>query len=59
MLVDEGTRVKAGDLIAVLDPSELQTQEAAADATITELANTKWRRCSTPSNLLPVRLRAT
>ena len=37
LLVDEGTPVKAGDLIAVLDPSELQTQEAAATATITSL----------------------
>src|SRR6266853_4181226 len=37
LLVDEGTPVKAGDLIAVLDPSELQTQEAAAAATITSL----------------------
>jgi HlyD family secretion protein len=37
LLVDEGTPVKAGDLIAVLDPSELQAQEAAARATITSL----------------------
>ena len=37
LLVDEGTPVKAGDLIAVLDPSELQTQEAAATANITSL----------------------
>jgi HlyD family secretion protein len=37
LLVDEGTPVKAGDLIAVLDPSELQAQEAAAAATITSL----------------------
>jgi HlyD family secretion protein len=37
LLVDEGTPVKAGDLIAVLDPSELQTQEAAAAATIASL----------------------
>src|SRR6266853_584204 len=36
-LVDEGTPVKAGDLIAVLDPSELQTQEAAAAANIASL----------------------
>jgi len=35
--VDEGTPVKAGDLIAVLDPSELQAQEAAATATIASL----------------------
>jgi HlyD family secretion protein len=37
LLVDEGTPVKAGDLIAVLDPSELQTQEAAASANIMSL----------------------
>src|SRR5260370_25167109 len=37
LLVDEGAPVKAGDLIAVLDPSELQTQEAAAAATISSL----------------------
>jgi HlyD family secretion protein len=37
LLVDEGTPVKVGDLIAVLDPSELQAQEAAASATITSL----------------------
>src|SRR6202044_2243311 len=37
LLVDEGTPVKAGDLIAVLDSSELQTQEAAAAANITSL----------------------
>jgi len=37
LLVEEGTPVKAGDLIAVLDPSELQTQEAAASATIASL----------------------
>jgi HlyD family secretion protein len=39
LLVDEGTPVKAGDLIAVLDPSELQTQEAAAAAATTSLQN--------------------
>src|SRR6202045_3075351 len=37
LLVEEGTPVKAGDLIAVLDPSELLTQEAAASAAITSL----------------------
>ena len=37
LLVDEGTPVKAGDLIAVLDPSELLAQEAAATATIASL----------------------
>src|ERR1700677_5064891 len=39
LLVDEGTPVKAGDLIGVLDPSELQTQEAAAAANIASLQN--------------------
>ncbi|HKS74462.1 MAG TPA: efflux RND transporter periplasmic adaptor subunit [Terriglobales bacterium] len=34
LLVDEGTPVKQGDLIAVLDPSELEAQERAAAATI-------------------------
>jgi HlyD family secretion protein len=34
LLVDEGTPVKAGDLIAVIDPAELQAQAAAATATI-------------------------
>ena len=37
LLVDEGTPVQKGDLIAVLDPSELQAQEAAANATIASL----------------------
>src|ERR1700681_1586421 len=37
LLVDEGTPVNAGDLIAVLDASELQAQEAAATATISSL----------------------
>src|ERR1700739_2161570 len=37
LLVEEGTPVKAGDLIAVLDPSELQAQDAAATATISSL----------------------
>jgi HlyD family secretion protein len=37
LLVDEGTQVKAGDLIAVLDPSELEAQERAAAATIASL----------------------
>ena len=37
LLVDEGTPVKAGDLIAALDPSELQAQEAAATAAISSL----------------------
>lgn len=37
LLVDEGTQVKAGDLIAVLDPSELEAEERAAAATIGSL----------------------
>ena len=37
LLVDEGTPVKAGDLIAVIDPAELQAQAAAAAATINSL----------------------
>jgi len=34
LLVDEGTQVKQGDLIASLDPSELEAEERAAAATI-------------------------
>ena len=37
LLVDEGTPVKAGDLIALLDANELQAQERAASATINSL----------------------
>jgi HlyD family secretion protein len=37
LLVDEGTVVKAGDLIAVLDPSELEAQKSAAQATLASL----------------------
>jgi len=37
LLVDEGTQVKAGDLIATLDPSELEAQERAAAATISSM----------------------
>src|SRR6202795_4063012 len=37
LLVEEGTRVKQGDLIALLDPSELEAQERAAAATIASL----------------------
>ena len=50
LLVDEGTPVKAGDLIAVLDPSELQAQEAAATATMSSLQTQSRRRCSTPKS---------
>src|SRR4029078_12989137 len=37
LLVDEGTAVKQGDLIARLDPSELEAQARAAAATIDAL----------------------
>src|SRR3984885_2971146 len=37
LLVDEGTPVKQGDLIAVLDPSELEAEERAAAATIASM----------------------
>ncbi|HET7208290.1 MAG TPA: efflux RND transporter periplasmic adaptor subunit [Terriglobales bacterium] len=37
LLVDEGTQIKSGDLIAVLDPSELEAQERAAAATIASM----------------------
>ena len=37
LLVEEGTPVKQGDLIAVLDPAELEAQERGAAATIASL----------------------
>jgi HlyD family secretion protein len=37
LLVDEGSQVKKGDLIAVIDPSELEAQEKAAEASIVSL----------------------
>jgi len=37
LLVEEGTQVKQGDLIALLDPSELEAEERAAAATIDSL----------------------
>jgi HlyD family secretion protein len=37
LLVEEGTKVKQGDLIASLDPSELEAQARAAAATIDSL----------------------
>src|ERR1700726_1013436 len=37
LLVEEGTQVKQADLIALLDPSELEAQEGAAAATIASL----------------------
>lgn len=51
LLVDEGTQVRAGDLIAILDPSELEAQERAAAATIASLrykvAETQYTQRST------------
>jgi len=37
LLIDEGTQVKQGDLIAVIDPSELEAQARAAAAMIDSL----------------------
>jgi len=37
LFVDDGTKVKAGDIIAQLDTSELEAQSAAARATISSL----------------------
>ncbi len=37
LLVDEGTVVKAGDVVAELDPSELQAAKRAAEATLASL----------------------
>ncbi|MFB3915119.1 MAG: HlyD family secretion protein [Terriglobales bacterium] len=37
LLVDEGTQVKQGDLIAVLDSAELEAQKRAASATLSSL----------------------
>jgi HlyD family secretion protein len=37
LLVDEGTQVKQGDLIALLDPSELEAEERAAAAMINSM----------------------
>src|SRR2546430_299285 len=51
LLVEEGTPVKSGDLIAALDPSELQAQVAAATATIASLqhkvSETRYTEAST------------
>jgi multidrug resistance efflux pump len=59
LLVDEGTVVKQGDLIAVLDPSELEAQKQAAEATLASLqsqvsasrANEAMTRGSTTSDV--------
>jgi len=48
LLVDEGTPVKQGDLIAVLDPSELEAQARAAAATIDSM---KYKVAETQSTL--------
>ncbi len=48
LLVEEGTQVKQGDLIAVLDPSELEAEERAAAATIDSL---KYKVAETQSTL--------
>ena len=37
LLVEEGTQVKQGDLIALLDPSELEAEERGAAATIASM----------------------
>ncbi len=37
LLVDEGTEVKAGDVVAVLDPTELEAAKRAAEATMNSL----------------------
>ncbi|MGA8151566.1 MAG: efflux RND transporter periplasmic adaptor subunit [Terriglobales bacterium] len=48
LLVEEGTQVKQGDLIAVLDPAELEAQERAAAATIDSM---KFKVAETQSTL--------
>lgn len=48
LLVDEGTPVKQGDLIATLDPSELEAEARAAAATIDSL---KYKVAETESTL--------
>jgi len=48
LLVDEGTQVKQGDLIATLDPSELEAEARAAAATIDSL---KYKVAETQSTL--------
>ncbi len=37
LLVDEGTQVKAGDVVALLDPSELEASKRAAEAMVNSL----------------------
>ncbi|HVP49571.1 MAG TPA: efflux RND transporter periplasmic adaptor subunit [Bryobacteraceae bacterium] len=57
LLVDEGTPVKQGDLIATLDPSELEAEERAAAATIdslkfkvAETQSTQWATSGSTSS---------
>ena len=42
LLVDEGTPVKEGDLIAMLDSAELEAQKRAAQNTMAALRNQVW-----------------
>ena len=63
LLVEEGTQVKQGDLIALLDPSELEAEERAAAATIASLrsqvsANEYTRRSTKGSTSSDVSARA-
>jgi HlyD family secretion protein len=65
LLVDEGTQIKQGDLIAVLDPAELETQARAAAAMIDSLrsqvnatqATREATQGSTSSNVLNAQAR--
>src|SRR5260370_29788676 len=51
LLVEEGSQVKQGDLIALLDPAELEAQERGAVATIaglrSEVSESEYTRQST------------
>ncbi len=65
LLVDEGTRVKEGDLIAVLDSAELEAQKRAAESTLASLrsqvsgtkATELMTKGSTSSDVLTARAR--
>jgi multidrug resistance efflux pump len=65
LLVDEGTQVKQGDLIAVLDPSELEAEARAAAAMIDSLrsqvsatqATSQATQGSTSSNVVNAQAR--
>ena len=58
MLVDEGAQVKQGDLIAVLDPSELQAQAQAAAANIASLQHkvAEMRATEQATSRVPLRV---